>query len=162
MFASLKIKLILALVLSSFAVGAFYYVKFLQSEVEAAKIREAQYKSVIVAKDAETAAIKADIAKIFEAQKQLNSKLLSAQAEVKTLEGRFSQTKTGEERDIGKLAVKKPEAIERAINGGTKEALRCNELVTGAEPTADELSGKTNNSLCPGVLEELRKGVAKK
>ena len=54
MFAALKMKLLLGLFLSCFAAGAFYYVKMLQAEVEAGKLRESKYQEAIQARDDET------------------------------------------------------------------------------------------------------------
>ena len=147
----------MAIVLSSVAIGAFYYVKMLQAEIEAAKIRESKYQEAIQAKDEETEAIKADIAKIIQSQASINKKLQLAQTSVVNLEKKFTQTAAGKERDLGKDALAKPELIEKAINNGTVSALRCNEISTGSPLTDNEKSGKTVNTICPELFPKVEK-----
>lgn len=157
MFAAIKIKLLLGLLLSCFVAGAFYYVKMLQAEVEAGKLRESKYQEAIQAKDEETSSIRADIDKIIKSQQAINKKLQDAQVSVTNLEKKFTQTSSGKERDLGKDALAKPELIEKAINNGTVSALRCNEVSTGSPLTDDEKLGKTVNTICPELFPKVEK-----
>jgi hypothetical protein len=50
------------------------------------------------------------------------------------------------------VAKAPPTQTEIKINRGTKDALRCNELVTGSPLTTDELSGKVKNNICPELI----------
>ena len=72
--------------------------------------------------------------------------------EVKNLVNRFNVNAKGESRDIGKIASKKPRAMQRLINRGTVNALRCLEIATGAERTEKEINAKKESEInreCP-------------
>ena len=54
--------------------------------------------------------------------------------------------------DLGILAFNKPKSIERAINGGTKNAGRCFEILSGSPFTVREKEAKDAKSFnkeCP-------------
>lgn len=157
MFAAIKIKLLLGLLLSCVAAGAFYYVKMLQAEVEAGKLRESKYQEAIQAKDEETSSIRADIDKIIKSQQAINKKLQDAQVSVTNLEKKFTQTSSGKERNLAADAASKPKAVEKAINQGTVSALRCNEISTGSPLTNNEKLGKTVNTICPELFPKVEK-----
>jgi phage shock protein A len=150
--AGLKFKIMVGLMLSSFVVAGWFYIQHLRSEIKAAEVREIQFQEIIAAKNAEVDLIKKDITRIYEAQGKLSTELKRAQSNVVELEKRFTQTKSGAERDLAEDAIAKPALIERAINNGTREALRCNEIATGSPLTPDELQGKVKNSICPDLL----------
>ena len=52
-------------------------------------------------------------------------------------------------RDVGKIAVEKPKAIERIINKGADNAARCVELASGAERTEEELKATKKSEINP-------------
>ena len=57
-------------------------------------------------------------------------------------------------RDIGKLGAAKPAQIERIINKGTKEVLRCFEIASGAKLTENEenaIKPSQINKACPDL-----------
>lgn len=56
--------------------------------------------------------------------------------------------KTLSENNLGKLAYKKPGLIENRVNNGTKNVLRCIELLSGANPTEEELKKTNENNKC--------------
>ena len=52
-------------------------------------------------------------------------------------------------RDVGKLAIQRPESIERIFNKGAKNAARCIELASGAEHTEEELKATKKSQINP-------------
>jgi hypothetical protein len=50
------------------------------------------------------------------------------------------------------MAQEKPSIVEEKVNRGSKDALRCNELITGSPLTEDEAAGKVRNNICPTLL----------
>jgi len=96
--------------------------------------------------------MKVDIAQIQRINEEVNAELGRQREEVKNLVNRFNVNARGESRDIGKIAVKKPRAMQRLINRGTKNALRCLEIATGAERTEKEINAKKESEInreCP-------------
>lgn len=149
----LKIALF-AIVLAG-AAGAYAYVKGLQadlatSEANNAKLEQsvADQKEVIEQqiKDAE------DIRTAMKEQRELNDRLNKS---IEDLSDKFSKINaSGKKRDIGKIAEDKPGVMEKAINIGTKHALRCMEIAMGAKLTEKEKNATKKsqiNSQCPGI-----------
>lgn len=57
--------------------------------------------------------------------------------------------------DLNNLALKKPELIEKILNGASKDNKRCFELLSGSPKTAAELAAKNEkefNSECPWLF----------
>jgi predicted nuclease with TOPRIM domain len=72
--------------------------------------------------------------------------------EYKDLNKKFTESKNGQERDIGKLALKKSGLIERVINKATVNANRCVEISMGSPLTEDELNATKKSQIngeCP-------------
>lgn len=63
------------------------------------------------------------------------------------------------EHNIEYLAVSRPSLVQRIINNGSADALRCMELLSGSPLTESERNAETNrefNSVCPDLRESLR------
>ena len=91
---------------------------------------------------------------IKEINKDLDTKIKAQQADYKTLENKFETTKSGKKRDFGGTAVKKPGLVERAINNGSLDAMRCLELASGGALTEEERNAtkkSQSNSICPSL-----------
>lgn len=95
---------------------------------------------------------------------QENNRLNEAYTEIRRQNNRLSSKLA--DMDLGLLAAEKPDSIERAINRGTVNALRCYELLSGDQLTEEEQNAETGedfNKECPwlwpgpnagGMLEE--------
>lgn len=148
-----KFKIMVAVMLSSFLIASWYYVKNLQAEIKASELRESKYQETIAAKDEETQSIRRDLDSMVKSQKKLSEEIKAASSNVNNLEKKFTQNKQGEPRNIRSDALSKPAAIENAINRGTRDALRCGEITTGSPLTANEKSGKVTNTICPDLVK---------
>jgi hypothetical protein len=145
---------IYAIGFSGIVTGVFY-IKALQSEIEAGKIRESKYTETIAAKDAVAEQLKSDLERMNRAQNELNAKLAQAQVSVNDLQKKFTQSANGKPRDLNSLAIRSPNIMQDKINKGTIDALRCNELITGSPLTEEEKSGKVINKICPDLLPKV-------
>jgi hypothetical protein len=95
----------------------------------------------------------------FILQKEINETLRAdkkkSQKIITDLENKFDKTsKLLGERDIGSLASRKPKAVEKVINNGTKDMIRCFEIASGAELTEDEKNAEKLsqlNNICPSI-----------
>lgn len=86
----------------------------------------------------------------YAAMAEENARINNAYAEIRRQNNRLSSKLA--DMDLGLLAVEKTESIERAINRGTANAVRCFELLSGSELTEDEKNakdGKSFNKECP-------------
>jgi DNA anti-recombination protein RmuC len=148
MFGYLKIAIVLIVI--SGVGGVYVYVKSLQadlatSEANNAKLEQSveQQKAVIEQqlKDAE------EIRVAMKEQTELNERL---NASLEDLRDKFHKVNaSGKKRDIGELAESKPGLMERVINTGTRNALRCMEISMGAPLTEDEKNATKKSEINP-------------
>lgn len=148
MFGYIKIAM-LVIMLGGLAGGVAYVMKLRAdlaiSEANNAKLESAvsDQKAVIEQQLKDVEAIRSAMAE----QNALNEKL---NASIKDLSDKFNKVNaSGEKRDIGNLAEQKPKLMERAINKGTKNALRCMEIAMGAELTEDEKNATKKSQINP-------------
>ena len=96
-----------------------------------------------------------DFKKILEINKDLEKTNKTLAAEFAALDKRFNKINgRGEVRDLGDLAVKRSESVERVVNNATKKAMRCVEIAMGAELTEKEINATKKseiNSECPSI-----------
>jgi len=93
-----------------------------------------------------------DIAVIEEINEEVNKELTRQRKEVRELVDKFNVNARGETRDIGRIAFRKPRTMERLVNRGTRNALRCLEIASGAKRTEKEINAKTESEInreCP-------------
>jgi len=153
MFGYIKIAM-LVIMLGGLAGGVAYVMKLRAdlaiSEANNAKLESAvsDQKAVIEQQIKDVEAIRSAMAE----QNALNEKL---NASIKDLSDKFNKVNaSGEKRDIGNLAEQKPKLMQRAINRGTKNALRCMEIAMGAELTEDEKNATKKSQInpeCPDI-----------
>lgn len=150
--SGIGLKIALGAIAISMAFSAWFYVKSLQSEVQAAKEVRARLEDNIKAQDTAMTAMREDAVRQAAIQRALSDSLSSIQQANTDLSRRFNQDSSGRERNFATYSTQQPTAVEQRANRGTRDALRCNELATGSPLTADEQSGKVTNNICPHLL----------
>lgn len=155
-FAKYKAKIMMAgLLVIMLGIGWYVY-SDMQATIErqageiVAKDIDIKGKELIINQKDKDIKIQADITR------RINSKFQSARDKVSTLQNKFDKLGNSSKitRDLGKLAIAKPKLIQRVINSGTKDALRCIEIISGAELTADEKAATKKsqiNEACPEI-----------
>lgn len=152
--SSLWIKVAFVVGLVVMISGGVLYIKKLKADLRVAAAEKARLEDSIRAKDAAMDQIKRDIANMTKIQTDLNSKLRAAEKTATELSRRFNVDKNGKERNVGRIAGEKPGQVQNSINVGTRDALRCNEIITGSPLTPNEKSGKVRNTICPELFPE--------
>lgn len=155
--SGIGLKIAIAAILFSVISGGYFYIQSLRSELQLAAEVQAKLEDNIKAKDAAMDQMKRDIENMNRIQTDLNTKLRAAEATTNELARRFNVDRNGNERNIGRIAGERPAAVETKINRGTRDALRCNEIITGSPLTEDEKSGKVRNSICPDLMPAVEK-----
>jgi hypothetical protein len=150
--SGIGLKLALGAVGISMVFSAWFYVKSLQSEIQAAQEVRARLEDNIKAQDVAMGAMREDAARQAAIQRALSESLSSAQQANADLSKRFNQDSSGRERNFATFSTQQPTAVEQRANRGTRDALRCNEIVTGSPLTADEQAGKVTNNICPHLF----------
>ena len=143
MFSS--IKMIFAVILITGIAGAGMYVMKLRSDNAILKANQTKLEGAIAEQNKVLEQQKQDFEAIMESNKKLNVLINTFKKDLEDLDQRF----TKKNRDIGKLAINRTEAIERIINKGGKNAARCIELASGAKHTEEELKATLKSKINP-------------
>ena len=143
MFGS--IRLIFTVLIISGIAGAGMYVMKLRSDNVILKANQIQLETAIAEQNEVLEQQKEDFEAIMESNKKLNVLINTFKKDLEDLDKRF----TKKNRDIGKLAINRTEAIERIINKGSANAQRCVELASGAEHTEKELKATLKSEINP-------------
>jgi hypothetical protein len=146
------IKAVVALIIVLTVVGAFYYITGLRADLAVSELNNQKLQEGIDAQNQLMAQMKADIAQIQTINQDLATEAERQRKEVAQLQTKFSVNSKGEARDFGALAAERPDVVQRAVNRGTANALRCLELASGAPHTEQELKATTSSEInreCP-------------
>ena len=148
-------KLVMVGILISSLAGAGLYVMKLRSDNAILKANQIKLEEAVASQQEVIAQQKADFETIMAANKKLQDTRDILQRELQNLDDKFNKTNaSGKKRDIGDLAVNRPESVERVINRASDNALRCVEIAMGAELTEEEINAVTPseiNSECPSL-----------
>jgi chromosome segregation ATPase len=93
---------------------------------------------------------KKDFEEILQANKEMNKLVEALKADFEDLDKRFNK----KNRDVGLLAIERPESIERITNSASVKANRCIEIASGSPLTEEEINATKKseiNSECPSI-----------
>lgn len=148
------IKAVAALLIVVVMVSGLWYVTGLRADLAISQENARKMTEAVAQQQAVIAQIQADQAKIQSINNELNTTIKLQNKDLQNLESRFTQSANGEKRDFGKVAAAKPTSLERAVNRGTVNALRCLEIASGAPLTEKELNAKLPSEInkeCPSL-----------
>jgi hypothetical protein len=148
--AAIKIIAVLAIVV--ILVGGAWYVTGLRANLAVSEMNNAKLQDGIKLQQELMAQMQQDVKLMQSINEDLRKETDRQRKEVQALTDRFNTNARGETRDFGALAAERPEAIERAVNRGTRNAMRCIEIASGAPLTEQEINAKTNSEInreCP-------------
>ena len=151
---SASIKAIVALVIVLVVAVGGWYVMNLKADLAISQENSKRLQEGIAEQQSLMRQMTEDIAKIQEANRELAESANKHRAEVDALSRKFSQDAKGQPRDFGQLAKEKPELVERLVNRGTKNAMRCLEIASGSPRTEQEINARTTSEInkeCPGI-----------
>lgn len=152
MFSTLRLVIILLLVLVGAA--AFWYVTSMREQLAISQENNKKLNEAVVLQNELIEQVKKDVGLIQEANKELSSTIQAQNKDLNSLQTRFNTNADGSSRDIGQLAIAKTSSIERAINRGTNNAVRCLEIASGAKLTEQENNAKSPSEInkeCPSL-----------
>jgi hypothetical protein len=152
--SSSVIKIISILVIVLVVAGGLYYITNLKANLAVSEMNNKTLKDGIEKQQQLIEQMQRDVAQIQSINGELSALAEKQRQEVQDLSNRFNVNARGESRDFGALAAAKPAVIERAINRGTKNALRCLEIASGAPHTEEELNAKKLSEInreCPNI-----------
>lgn len=127
-----------------------YYVMNLKADLAVSESNSKALEAATQQQNALIESMKADITTIQQTNAELAATVDKQRRDVETLNTKFSK------RDFGALAAEKPAVVEKLVNRGTVNALRCMELASGAPLTEQEKNAKTPmeaNRECPSLID---------
>ena len=138
--------LIVIALLGGAGYGAYAYYKDSQARIATLTTNNAKLDGAIKTSEAAIASIQKNMKKVNTQLKKVSSDF----ADIRNQNSKLAQKL--ETIDLGILAFNKPKSIERAINGRTKNAGRCFEILSGSPFTVREKEAKDAKSFnkeCP-------------
>ena len=153
MFGSIKIAMVLIMLAG--AGGGFVYVKNLKADLATSEANNLKLEQSIDSQKAVIQQMKADFEAMTKIKAEIEKQNLILKAEFKALDQKFNKINgKGEVRDIGDLATKRPSSVEKIINKGSNNAMRCQEIAMGSPLTEKEKNATKKseiNSICPSI-----------
>ena len=152
--AGAMIKAVVALLIVAMLVATGWYVTNLKADLVMSENNNAKLQEGIKEQQELMAQMQRDIGQIQEMNKSLQETTQKHRADVEALSKKFSQDARGNPRDFGQLAAEKPDLVEKLINRGTRNAMRCLEIASGAPRTEQELAAKNASEInkeCPAI-----------
>ena len=153
MFGTMRMVMV-GIMLTGLAGGVAYVYK-LKADNAILKENAIKLENAVSSQQAVIDQQKKDFENILQANKELNALKLTLTKELEALDDKFNKTNaSGKKRDIGDLAVNRPESVERVINRASNNAVRCVEIAMGAELTEKEINATKKseiNSECPSI-----------
>ena len=151
----LYLKLLFALVIMGGLAGGVTYVYKLKADLATSEANNAKLEDSVEEQKAVIAQQVLDIDNIRNAMKEQAELSKRLNASIQDLRDKFTKVNaSGEKRDIGNLAEQKPKLMQRAINKGTKNALRCMEIAMGSPLTEKEKNAVKKSQInpeCPDI-----------
>lgn len=152
MLSGFTAKIAMAAIGIAVLVGAYYYVQNLENQLELAKVEVTRALELVERQEQHIARINESIVRIQNIQTNLFNEFNEIEETTNELKERFNESANGEERSFEELANQRPGLVEPLVNQGTRDALRCNEIVTGSPLTETEQNEQVRNSICPELL----------
>ena len=136
--------------LISAIIGAGAYVMKLQRDNAILKENAVKLESAITEQKTLIENQKKDFEQILTANKKMNELVNVLKKDLEDLDKRFNK----KNRDVGKLAIQRPESIERITNKASVLATRCIEIASGSPLTEEEKNATKKseiNTECPSI-----------
>ena len=148
------IKAIVALIIVLIVAAGGYFLINLKADLAIAQENARKLEEGVRLQNEAMEQMRADQQKIKELNNELNTTIKLQNKDMENLKDRFTTSASGEKRDFGKAAAKKPASLERAVNRGTVNALRCLEIASGSPLTETEKNATKPSEInreCPSL-----------
>lgn len=145
----LNFRLWLVLGLGIAIAGFAWHYNNIVSKLEESTTTIQQQKVAIITQANTIAAIKQDVAKQQSISTDLAIKFRKAEEDAAALRDKLNKSANGNDRNLGKMIDRHPQLLERIINQGTADALKCIEKATGA---VTEKDSQNVNNQCPQLF----------
>ena len=155
MLLKAKLMMVVGVAMATMILGFWLYYRSTQKRLQEAAAENARQAIQIQEQKAIQEQMEKDIKKGNELRQEVNKAMQQTQRSIDDMRAKFTprtDPATGQTVTLGQKAVEKTDTVERAVNRGTFDQLRCFELLTGSPLTEEERNGTKTNSLCPELL----------
>jgi len=145
-----QLKMIITVVMILGISGAGVYVMKLRSDNATLKANQIKLEQAVDSQQKVIEQQKKDFQDIMKANQEINQLVNTLRKEFNDLDQRFNK----KNRDLGKVAIERTDAIERIINSASNKAGRCVEIASGSPLTeAEKKATKKSeiNTECPSL-----------
>ena len=145
-----QIRMIITVLLLAGIGGAGIYVMKLRSDNAVLKANQIKLEQAVDSQQKVIEQQKKDFEAITKANQEINQLVNTLRKEFNDLDQRFNK----KNRDLGKVAIERTDAIERIINSASNKAGRCVEIASGSPLTeAEKKATKKSeiNTECPSL-----------
>ena len=142
----MKIAGIMLVVMVAMSSAFIWYYKDTQKRMQIMTENNAKLEIAVQTSEEAVQSLQRDYAAANAELGRVNTAFDAARQQNRELSNRLA------EHELGMLAAEKPALVERIINNASEKAMRCFELLSGAELTESErnaTNGKAFNSECP-------------
>ena len=144
----IKMILILTVIIGAVGFGAWKYYQYTQEQIGIYRENAAKAEMAQQASEAAVKAIQQDLVEVQAQYTKVSDDFKVAKSRVNALEEKLTK------HELGDLAQAKPKLIEKIVDKGTKDVLRCYEILTGSPLTEEEIAVTKKskaNTTCPDV-----------
>jgi hypothetical protein len=148
------IRMIATVVIVVIVAGGLWIISGLRADLAVSQENTRKMEQAVETQQALIARMQADQAEIRAINSELSAVIRDQDRDLDSLRDRFDRTATGEKRDFGAAAAAKPASLERAVNRGTVNAMRCLEIASGAPLTETEKNATKPSEInreCPAL-----------
>lgn len=152
--ATAAVRMIAVLIIVAICAAGLWYVTGLRADLAISEQNSKKLTDAVEQQEAAMAQMRQEQQQIRDANNQLNTTIQLQNKDLTNLQDRFTQNAAGQKRDFGKTAAARPEALERAVNRGTQNALRCLEIASGSPLTDSEKAASKPSEInreCPSL-----------
>lgn len=157
------IRAIVILVVIMIVSAGLWYVMNLKADLVQARENEAKLIEAVKDQKELIQQMAQDVKAIQQANKELNETAERLRGDAEALSKKFKSDAQGNSRDFGILAREKPDLVQRLVNRGTRSAMRCLEIASGAPRTKEEIEAKSASEInreCPSIANPNYKPLA--
>jgi hypothetical protein len=148
------IRMIATVVIVVIVAGGLWVISGLRADLAVSQENTRKMEQAVETQQALIARMQADQEEIRTINRELTTIMRDQDRDLDNLRDRFDRTATGDKRDFGAAAAAKPGSLERAVNRGTVNAMRCLEIASGAPLTEAEKNATKPSEInreCPAL-----------
>ena len=148
------IRMIATVVIVVIVAAGLWVISGLRADLAVSQENTRKMEQAVETQQTLIARMQADQAEIRAINNELTAVIRDQDRDLDNLRDRFDRTASGERRDFGAAAAAKPGSLERAVNRGTVNAMRCLEIASGSPLTEAEKNATKPSEInreCPAL-----------